>query len=146
MKKSPLDREIRSRIDAFLSGLSSLVKNSALNAVRTALGEAAAPASAPAAPAALARAPKARGRRGKRTPEQVTAMASTILDYVRANPGQRLEQIGAGLGMATKGLKLPVQKLLGDKAIHSQGQRRGTKYFAGSGGGRRKGRGRARKA
>jgi hypothetical protein len=143
MKQSPLDREIRNRIDAFIHDVTSLVRSSALDAVMQALGPRA-PAAASSAPAAPASKPpaKARGRRGKRSSDEVNAAAATLFDYISAHPGERLEQIGAGMGVATKELKLPVQKLFEAKAIRTEGQRRGTKYFAGG----KRGRGRGKKA
>lgn len=55
-------------------------------------------------------------------------MGDTVLAHVKANPGQRVEEIGRELGVATKDLTRP------------EGQKRGTKYFAGGrgGGGRKK--------
>ena len=38
------------------------------------------------------------------------------------------------MGIDTKELKRPVQLLLADRSIRTEGQRRGTKYFAGGGG------------
>lgn len=53
-----------------------------------------------------------------------------MLAYIKANPGQRLEQIGKGVKSPTKELKLPIQKLFEQKAISTKGEKRGTKYFA----------------
>jgi hypothetical protein len=58
----------------------------------------------------------------------------TRISYVKANEGQRLEEIGKGLGVATKELKLPVLKLLAAKAIKTTGAKRGTRYFVAGGG------------
>ena len=138
MKPSPLDREIRSRIDTLLTDISALVKRSALDAVNSALGGAATPsAAAPQRGPGRARkdvsAPKAaRGKRVKRTSEDVQATATAFLAYVKANQGQRLEEIAKGLGVPTKDLKLPVIKLLEARAVRTEGQKRGTRYFAGS--------------
>ncbi len=57
-----------------------------------------------------------RGRRGKRTPEDVEKVSATLLAYVKKHDGQRIEEIGKGMGVATKGLKLPIQKLI--KAVY----------------------------
>ena len=50
--------------------------------------------------------------------------------------------------MRTKDLALPIRKLVGQKQIRTEGQRRATRYFpgAGGGGGRRARRGRRGKA
>jgi hypothetical protein len=132
MKKNNLDLQIRQRIDSLLGDISVLVKTSALDAVRNALG--AVESTAQAASAAIAPAPvtrQTRSKRGKRTSEQVDAMAATILAYVKNNGGQRLEQIGKAMKTPTKEMKLPIQKLLGARALRMEGKKRGTKYFAG---------------
>jgi hypothetical protein len=137
MTRSSLDTELRSKIDSFLGELSGLIKKSALDAVHAALGNGVAPARrGPGRPRGNTKAasPAARAD-GKRTPEQVAADAERIASYVRANPGSRLEQIAAGLGTGSQELKLPVIKLLASKALRKTGQKRGTQYFAGGGGG-----------
>jgi predicted transcriptional regulator len=69
--------------------------------------------------------PKAR----KRSPALLEELTNTLGAYVRANPGQRIEEIAKGLELSTKDLVLPVKKLIGTKAIKPQGQRRATRYF-----------------
>lgn len=73
------------------------------------------------------------GKGGKRTSDEVEAMAARIAAYVRSNPGARLEAIASGLGTSSKELKLPVIKLLGSKTLTKKGQKRGTMYFPGGG-------------
>jgi hypothetical protein len=138
MKTSSNDRELRARIDAFVNEISSLVRISALEAVQEALGSSLGASSARAgAPAKRGpgRPPKAVGavarrKGGKRKPEDVLETASAVLSYIKANPGQRLEEIGKGVDSPTKELKLPIQKLFEQKAISTKGVKRGTKYFA----------------
>jgi hypothetical protein len=130
-----LDRDLRARIDAFVAELTATVKASALESVNQALGNGGAPARrGPGRPrkniANGAAAPARRGRDGKRSSEDVQGMADQVLAHIKANEGQRLEEISAGLGIASKELKLPVQKLFAAKAIKTKGQKRGTKYFA----------------
>jgi hypothetical protein len=132
---SNLNSEIRSKIDAFVEQLTAHVKRAALESVREALGNGTAPMRrGPGRPPSSA--PKAAARAdGKRTPEQVAADGERIASYVRQHPGQRLEQIAAGLGAHSETLKLPVIKLLASKALRKTGEKRGTQYFAGGGGG-----------
>jgi hypothetical protein len=143
-KNNTLDQEIQSRIQSFLAELSELVKMAALGSVHAALGGEPGPVQrrGPGRPRGSGkrgpgRPPKA-GRpagTGKRTSEAVEAMAARILAQVRSKPGQRLEEIGKAMKLPTKGLKLPIQKLLAGNQLRTEGQKRGTKYFAGGGGG-----------
>lgn len=122
--------EIQKRVDAFVTELSELVRQSALDAVRTALGNGASSNSAPA---------RSRGRAVKvptqsltkgvrRTPQEMTATRAKILAYVTANPGQRIEQIAAGLKVPAASLHLPTRTMVG-KTLRTTGERRATRYF-----------------
>ena len=121
-----LEHELRARIDAFAADLTALIRQSTLDALQSVIGDAPAARTIAAAPAAK-RGRKAKG--GTRTPEAVLETAATVLAYIKANKGQRLDQIAKGLGVATKELKLPVQKLFAQKAIKTTGVKRGTVYF-----------------
>jgi hypothetical protein len=137
-----LDSEIQSRIQTFLGELSLLVKRQALEAVHEALstGGAMTPARrgpgrprgsgkrGPGRPPKVGR-PARAGKRAKRTSEAVEAMAARVLAQIRSKQGQRLEEIGRAMKMPTKGLKLPIQKLLGSKKVRTKGAKRGTRYF-----------------
>lgn len=48
----------------------------------------------------------------------------------REQPGQSVEQIGKALGVKTKDLALPIVRMVDEKKLSKQGQRRGTRYFA----------------
>lgn len=140
MKTTHLDSVLRERIDAFAADLSNLIKSAALEAVRSALGGELAPAkrgpgrpkaSAPSAAPAVAAAakPARRGKRAKRTPEDVAAMGEAVVAHVAKNPGQSVEQIGKAMGVTTKELALPILRMIDSKKLKTKGQRRGTKYF-----------------
>lgn len=145
MKTTALDREIKVRVDAFVLELTNMVKLGALQAVHDALGEQLAGTQAvrrgPGRPAksgtpspiadapAASKMPRAR-KGGKRSQGDVLAVAASLLDYISAHAGERLEQISKGLGVPSKELKLPVQKLFEQNKIKTTGEKRGTKYFA----------------
>ena len=156
MPKQPTT-QLTHLVDTFVSQLTTLVHEQALDMVREALGEAKAPANrrgpgrprktgrGPGRPrktgknpgrprkAAKAAAPKRTGKRGRRSADEVAAMGTTVLAHVRDNPGQRLEEIGRELGTATKELKRPIANMLAEGMLRTTGQKRGTKYFVGSG-------------
>jgi hypothetical protein len=145
MATSPLNSDIRSRIDAFVDELTSIVKAAALDSVRAALGESPMPARRGPGRPPNAAAGARRGRPpgsankssagGKRSSEEVDQMAERIATFVKSNPGLGLEAIASGIGTSTKELKLPVIKLLANRTLRKTGEKRGTKYFAGGSGG-----------
>jgi hypothetical protein len=141
MARSTLDSTIRIRIDAFVTELTSLVKEAALASVGEALGSTprrgpgrprGTRRRGPGRPRGLGRPPKngrARaGKRSKRSTGQVDAVAAKVLAHVKGHPGQRLEEIGRALKTPTRNLKLPVSKLLAAKRLKKSGAKRGTKY------------------
>jgi len=73
---------------------------------------------------------KARPKGARRSPEELEELTKNILAYIRKNAGQRAEQIAAGLGTSTKELVRPIAKLMAEKALKTQGVRRGTTYTA----------------
>jgi hypothetical protein len=73
----------------------------------------------------------AKRRKGqKRSSDDLAGLTSSLLGYIKANPGERIEQIARGLRVSTIDLKLPAQKLIAGKDVKTKGQRRGTHYFA----------------
>ena len=94
MATNNLDSEISSRISSFLDELSALVKRQALEAVHEALGGGAAPARrGPGRPRKVSmrpgRAPRAmakpavRGRRVRRSPEELVRLQANVLAAVK---------------------------------------------------------------
>lgn len=145
MPRTNIESELRSRVDAFVADLSEIIHQAALDSVREVLEDAAPARRGPGRPRKTAGAPRKattrkaakkaskRGGRVRRSSEDLEQLSGAFLAYVKSNPGQRLEEIGAGMGIATKELKRPVQLLLEAGSIRTEGQRRGTKYFARSG-------------
>jgi hypothetical protein len=128
-----LDSALRAAVETFVVQLKDIFNRTALERVQSALGaeepvarrgRAAKSAAAPSA------SPRARKKGAKRTPEELEALVSSLLAYVKKHPGERIEQIGAGLGLGTKDLALPAKKLIADKLLRTKGQKRATTYFA----------------
>jgi hypothetical protein len=146
MQTPDLDRQIRDRIETFVQELGSLVRQSAVHAVASALGEGAPIRRGPGRPrsngasAGAAVAPVRRGpgrppgggrRKGeKRAPEQLAALVDKLFSAIKSKPGQRIEEIASALGSSTKELTLPAKKLISEKRVSTKGQKRATRYFA----------------
>jgi hypothetical protein len=133
-----VDDQIRQRVEAFATELSELIRQAAMESVASALGEGtvgggrgrARGRRAVAAPVRAGRRGRASREKGaKRPPQEIEKLTSKLGDYVKSNPGQRIEQIAKGMGTSTKELNLPVKKLLAGKALKTRGQKRATQYF-----------------
>jgi hypothetical protein len=131
---------IRAALDAFVTDLSNLIQEAALESVEQALAEA---SSIPGrggrgARGARAGAPsfvslslsQSRKKGAKRTPEELEQLIKKLHGYIAKNPGQRIEQIAQGLDISTKELNLPAKKLISEKKLSTKGQKRATTYFA----------------
>jgi len=134
MAKNSVNDRIRSRVEAFAEELSALIRDSAMETVREALGGAAPRRGARGGRAAAASTAPVRGGRRekgqKRDPGEIEHLTGRLLDYIKGNAGQRIEQIAAGMGTVTKELNLPVKKLIAQKSLKTKGQKRATQYFA----------------
>ena len=133
-----LDDRIRARVEQFASELAELIRESAMETVSAALagarpspGRGGRRAAAAAAVRAVGRGRAASREKGaKRPPDEIERLTGRLLDYVKGNPGQRIEQIADGMGTSTKELNLPAKKLIAGKQLRTKGQKRATQYFA----------------
>lgn len=139
------DQQLHALIEAFVADLSSIVQSATLDAVRQAIQsiDSSRPAfSAPRAPAtkpaaktykAASSKPSAGtgpARRGRKPDPQTERAAEMLVEYIKANPGQRLEEIGQGLRTPTVKLKRGLVRLVNLKQVRTEGKRRGTRYFS----------------
>jgi predicted ArsR family transcriptional regulator len=60
-------------------------------------------------------------------------MGASLLDYVRANPGSRADQIAKALGTTPDKMRKSMQALLDSKQVKRSGVRRGTTYHVAEG-------------
>lgn len=133
MAKTDIDDKIRGMLEAFASDLAGLIRESAMETVREALGGGApsgrrggaSRGARAAAPVAGRRLPKG----AKRPPGEIVKLTQRLLEYVKAHKGERIEQIAKGMSVSTRELNLPVKKLIADKSIKTKGQKRATQYF-----------------
>ena len=134
----PTTPDIRDLVENFANELSQVMRRAALEEVHAklslAIGEVAPNRRGPGRPrkTATAAVPQ-RKKRGKRTAAGLGEMATALLANVKAKPGQRADQIASALGTDVGTMRLPMQKLLAEKKVRTEGQRRGTTYFAGAG-------------
>ena len=126
LNMTDIDRQIRQRIESFVEELSRLVRQTAVDSVRQALAGTGSTTRTRASSVT-----RTRPKGAKRSATEIESTARSVINWVRRNPGQGVEQIARGLNTSTKELMLPIKKLLGDKKLSSQGQKRATKYFAG---------------
>jgi hypothetical protein len=116
-------------VEAFASDLAALIRESAFDTVRAALGDAA-PSGRRGSKAAAGSAPRRSLPKGaKRPPQEISKLTTRLLDYVKGHKGERIEQIAKGMGVSTRELNLPVKKLIAAKTLRTKGHKRATQYF-----------------
>ncbi|MBE7449223.1 MAG: hypothetical protein HS111_10090 [Kofleriaceae bacterium] len=123
-------------VQGFVTQVTELARQVAVDTLASALS---APASTAAGPRVNGHGRGAPGRgkrvvgvvRGRKRPAgELERLSVRFLDHVKANPGQRIEQINRALGTRTAELRGPVVKLVAAKEIKTRGQRRAMTYFA----------------
>jgi hypothetical protein len=149
---SEFNDQISKLVNDFVAAVSVLARRAAMETLETALGGAltgGGPRRRGRPPAAAVALPSfSAGRRAKgakRAADEIEQTKARLYDYIKSNPGQRVEQINKALGTSTKDLALPIKKLMADKAVRSEGEKRATAYFPGdgtptAGGGKKRGR------
>jgi len=130
MAKTDIDSKIRGMVEAFAGDLADLIRESAMETVRDALGGVPTGRRGGAARASVASAGRRALPKGaKRPPDEIVKLTARLLEYVKAHKGERIEQIAKGMSVSTRELNLPVKKLIATKAIRTRGQKRATQYF-----------------
>ena len=134
---SNFEQQINQRVQSFVAEIAELARQQALETLSTALAGAGL-----LGHGRLGR--NGAGRRGgrvalasaggRRSADQIDSTCQALIGEIGSNPGQRIEQIGSAIGMRTKDLALPIRKLIAQKQIRTEGQRRATRYFPGAGG------------
>ena len=132
---SDIDAAIQAKIQSFVSELSALVKQAAVEAVVRALGQGGAPARRtgrrPESRSAAASAPAAKKSGGKRrSPKAIAATVATVQSYIKAHPGERSENIRAALGLPRPQMSDALTRLVDGKKIKRKGEKRAARYTA----------------
>ena len=128
MANSDIDDRIRGMVEAFAGELTALIRESAFETVRAALGDGGGGGRGRRGRAAQPRS-LGRGKGAKRPPQEIAKLVGRLRDYVKSHPGQRIEQIAKGMSVSTRELNLPAKKLLAEKVLKTRGEKRATKYF-----------------
>jgi hypothetical protein len=138
---SDFQNEMNRTVQSFVAQISELARRAALDTLesafnsgptRKASGSATARTTGPGAAAPLGRVGRPAGiKGGKRTAEELEELTRRVVDFVKANPGLRIEQINKQLGTTTKDLALPIRKLVAEGYLSSKGQKRSTTYSVG---------------
>ena len=132
---SPIESEIKGRIDAFVSELDQLVRKSTLEALRGFLaggGEVPAPSRHGRPGRILAGSGRPQGS-GRRSSANVEEASAKVLEHVKANDGQGISAIAEGTGIDLVTAKKAAASLIQSGQLKKSGQKRGTIYHLGSG-------------
>ena len=134
---SDFQNEINHAVEGLVAQITELARRAAMDTLESAFGSrpgraGGARVAIASATTGVARIGRLRGGRGaKRTPEDLEALSTKFLSFVKEHPGLRIEQINKELGTTTKDLALPIRKLISDGMISAKGKKRSTAYFPG---------------
>ena len=149
MQMSSANDQIRTRLNAFVTELSDLIRQATLQDMAEALrsAEGHSPARRTGASVAIAGAREERkvavrksGAPAKaatvaspaaqpRVPESLAQIMARVQSHIKANPGQGVVPMATSLGISNKDLRLPIRKLVEENKVRSTGKTRGTRYF-----------------
>ena len=116
-----IESSIQDRISSFVKELDVLVRKSALEALRGVLD------------GAPARRGPGRPRGSNRASTLVEGVAPAIVAHLKTNGGQTVGEIARAVGASPDAAKKAIKGLLDSGQIAKTGQKRGTRYHAGSG-------------
>ena len=115
-----IESSIQDRISSFVKELDVLVRKSALEALRGVLD------------GAPARRGPGRPRGSNRASTLVEGVAPAIVAHLKTNGGQTVGEIARAVGASPDATKKAIKGLLDSGQIAKTGQKRGTRYHAGS--------------
>ena len=124
---SDFQTEMNRVVAGFVSQITELARRAAIDTLESALGRSGRGRGGGLSLAGLGR---VRGRGAKRTSDELDKLQGQFLEFVRDNPGLRIEQINKKLGTTTKDLALPIRKLIAEGQLSAKGKKRSTTYFA----------------
>jgi hypothetical protein len=132
MPNIDIDTRIRGMIESFAGQLAALIRESAMETVRDALGGGGGRGKRSSSDRGVSTVSfgGARPKGQKRDPEELSKLRDRLLDFIKGNPGLRIEQIADGLKTSTRELNLPAKKLIAEKLVKTRGQKRATRYFS----------------
>lgn len=130
--------EIRERVEAFVAEMEELIREAIKARFAEAMGDgpgrrggrpAAQKAPAAVAPSVGKIPGRARRKGEKRSPAELKRLQEVLFGFVTKSPGKRIEEINKALGTRTSELSRPLAKLIADKKVRRQGEKRASRYF-----------------
>jgi len=128
---SDFQTEMNRVVQGFVAQITELARRAAIDTLETALSRDGRGRKSSGSALAVVGGRGGRGRGAKRTADELDKLSEDFVEFVKANPGLRIEQINKQLGTTTKDLALPIRKLISEGQISAKGQKRSTTYFPG---------------
>jgi hypothetical protein len=133
-----VNSQINKLVEEFVAQVTAVARQAAMDTLTSALGAAggalARRRGGALAVTAVGRGAAARRPTGAKRPQsEIERTKERVHEFIRSNPGLRIEQINKELGTQTRDLALPLRKLIADGAVRTEGEKRSTQYFPGDG-------------
>jgi hypothetical protein len=129
---SDFQTEMNRVVQGFVAQITDLARRAAIDTLESALKGSIGGRGGRGGATSFSSAGRGRGKGIKRTSDELEDLSDKFVEYVKANPGLRIEQINKSLGTSTKDLQLPIRKLIAEGVVKVKGQKRSTQYFPGA--------------
>jgi hypothetical protein len=118
MKEQDFQKLINQRIEEFVADITELARNHAVQTLAAAIG-------------VSDLGPRGGGSAGrrKRSPGELERLQDRLADHIKANPGEKMQDIAGHFDLAPRELTLPMKKLIAAGEVRTEGRRRATRYF-----------------
>ena len=122
MPDQDFQKLINQRIEEFVADITQLAREHAVKTLADALGGS-------TRGVRPRRASVKNGSRRKRGQAELDELGQTLLEHIASEPGRKITDLAAELGMTPKELALPARRLIAEKKVRTEGQKRSTAYF-----------------
>jgi hypothetical protein len=129
---SDFQNEMNRVVQGFVAQITDLARRAAIESLESALKGGMSRGGRGGGSALSFGSTRGRGKGIKRTSDELDGLSDKFVEFVKTNPGLRIEQINKQLGTTTKDLQLPIRKLVAEGVLKVKGQKRSTQYFPGA--------------
>jgi hypothetical protein len=135
-------KQVSHLVEVFVAQITAVARDAAVNTLNAAIDAAnralqgtrvpgaATPRATPGTRVVAPLPRSARPKGAKRPQAELAVLQAHLADFIRLNPGLRVEELNRKMGTTTKDVANPLRKLIAEGVVRTEGEKRSTQYFA----------------